>query len=82
MVLNSVTDLVEEHLEEVMKLTNLMLPHLQTVLARQRREYWIDEAAFPMEYPVSDQPSDIDETPVHNINMERQCGAVDYRLRK
>ena len=26
-----------------------------------------------MNYPVSDQASNIDETPVHNIGMERQC---------
>ncbi|KAJ8395919.1 hypothetical protein AAFF_G00026270 [Aldrovandia affinis] len=37
-VLNSVSDLAAEHVEEVKKLTNLMLPHLQTVLARQRRD--------------------------------------------
>ena len=24
----------------------------------------------------------IDDTPVHNIGMERQCGQVDYRLKK
>ena len=81
-VLNSVSDLAEEHIEEVKKLTNLMLPHLQTVLARQRKDYGIDEETFPMEYPVSDQATKIDETPVHNIGMERQCGKVDYRLRK
>ncbi|KAJ8395923.1 hypothetical protein AAFF_G00026310 [Aldrovandia affinis] len=81
-VLNSVSDLAAEHVEEVKKLANLMLPHLQTVLARQRRDYGIDEEAFQMDYPVSDQESNIDETPVHNIGMERQCGKVDYRLRK
>ncbi|KAJ8395920.1 hypothetical protein AAFF_G00026280 [Aldrovandia affinis] len=35
-----------------------------------------------MDYPVSDQASNIDETLMHNIGMERQCGKVDYRLRK
>ena len=28
------------------------------------------------------RPQKIDETPVHNIEMERQCGKVDYRLKK
>ncbi|KAJ8367646.1 hypothetical protein AAFF_G00313980 [Aldrovandia affinis] len=81
-VLNSVSDLAAEHVEEVKKLTNLMLPHLQTVLARQRRDYGIDEEAFQMDYPVSDQASYIDETSVHNISMERQHGKVDYKLTK
>ena len=81
-VLNSVSDMAAEHLEEVRKLTNLMQPHLQTVLARQRRDHGIDEENFSMTYPVSDQASKIDETPVHNIGMERQCGKVDYRLKK
>ncbi|KAI4826915.1 hypothetical protein KUCAC02_030345 [Chaenocephalus aceratus] len=53
-VLNSVSDLVAEHLDEVMKLTDLMQPHLQTVLARQRRDYGIDEETFSMDYPVSE----------------------------
>ena len=81
-VLNAVSELAAEHIEEVRKLTNLMLPEMQTVLARQRKDYGIDEESFPMEYPVSEQASNIDETPVHNIGMERQCGKVDYRLRK
>ena len=81
-VLSSVTDIAEEHIDEVRKLANLMLPHLQTVLARQRRDYGIDDEAFLMDYPVSEQASNIDETPVHNIGMERQCGKVDYRLKK
>ncbi|KAI8490402.1 hypothetical protein Bbelb_316700 [Branchiostoma belcheri] len=37
-VLSSVSDVDEEHMTEVKKLTNLMLPHMQTVLARQRRD--------------------------------------------
>ena len=36
-VLDSVSELAAEHIEEVRKLTNLMLPHLQTVLPRQKR---------------------------------------------
>ncbi|QQP57996.1 Hypothetical protein FKW44_003170 [Caligus rogercresseyi] len=35
-----------------------------------------------MDYPVSEQASNIDGTPVHNIGMERQCGKVDYKLKK
>ena len=81
-VLNSVSDLTEEHIEEVRKLTSLMLPHLQTVLARQRRDYGIDEEAFPFDYSVSNQVGNIYETPVHNIGMETQCCKVNHILRK
>ena len=63
------------------KLTNLMLPHLQTVLVRQKIHYGIDKT-FSMENPVSDQAVSTDATPVHNIGMERKCGKVDQRLRK
>ena len=35
-----------------------------------------------MEYQVSEQALSIDQTPVHNIRMERQCGMVDYSLRE
>ena len=81
-MLNSVSEMANEYLEDVVKLTNLMLPHLQQVLVRQRRDYGIDEESFPQQYPVEEQASNIDDTPVHNIGMERQCGKVDYRLQK
>ena len=35
-----------------------------------------------MDFTVSDRATNVDETPVHNIGMERQCGKVDYRLKK
>ena len=38
-ILNTVTDIAQEHKEEVYKMGNLMLPHLQTVLARQRWDH-------------------------------------------
>ncbi|MCP4392803.1 MAG: hypothetical protein GY804_00785 [Alphaproteobacteria bacterium] len=77
-VLNAVTDITQGNKEEVYKLANIMLPHLQTVLARQRRDFWIDEELCEMDLPVFDQAAKIDETPVHNIGMERQCGRFDY----
>ena len=81
-VLKVVSELAEDHIEDVRKLTNLMLPELQTVLARQRKDYGIDQDEYEMEYPVFEQAENIDETPVHNIGMERQCSKVDYRLKK
>lgn len=81
-VLESVTEVAEEHKEEVVKVMNLFLPELKTVLARQRKDYGIDEERFPTQYPVEKQAANLDDTPVHNIGMERQCGLVDHRLHK
>ena len=58
------------------------MEELRIVLARQRRDYGIDEELFPAEFPVLDQAGNIDDTPVTNIGMERGCGKVDYRLQK
>ena len=66
--------------EDVHKLTKFIIPELRTVLDRQQRDYGIDAEAFPVQLPVEEQASNIDETPVHNIGMERQCGKIDYRL--
>ena len=81
-VLLVVSEVAEQYKEEVIKLTRLMLPEMRKVLARQRRDYGIDEEAFPVQYPVENQAAKIDDTPVHNIGMERQCGKIDYRLHK
>ena len=80
-VLAAVTAVAEEHTEEVLKLVNLIIPNLRTVLARQRRDYGISED-FPAQFPVDEQAPVIDDTPVHNLGMERQCGTVDHRLKK
>ncbi|MCP4269958.1 MAG: hypothetical protein GY777_31025 [Candidatus Brocadiaceae bacterium] len=77
-VINAVTDIAQDHKEEVYKLASLRLTHLQTVLARQRRDYGIDEESMEMDLPVFDQATKIDETQVHNIGMEKQCGKFDY----
>ena len=81
-VLQSVTEVAAEHTEEVVKLINIFLPEMKTVLARQRKDYSIDEERFRAQYPVEEQVSNPDDTPVHNIGMERLCGQVDYRLHK
>ena len=38
--------------EDAVGLVNLMLPKLREVLGRQRRDYCLDEEAFPAQYPV------------------------------
>ena len=44
-----------------------------------RRDYGIDKESFPQQYPVEEQVSNIDDTPVPSIGMERQYGKVDCR---
>ena len=80
-VVTAIKDAAEENLTDCVALLNLCLPELQTVLARQRRDYGLSQE-YPAEFPVFDQCSNIDDTPVNNIAMERQCGTVDYRLKK
>ena len=46
-VLMSVSEVAEEYKEGVMKLAKLMLPEMRKVLARQCRDYGIDEEQFP-----------------------------------
>ena len=63
-------------------MTDLTLAECSIVLARQRRDYGIDQDLFAPQYPVFDQAPNIDDTPVNNIACERTCGKVDYRLHK
>ena len=81
-VLRVVTKVATDHKEEVLKLGEGMLPHIRTVLARQRRDYGIDAERFPAQYPVESQADNIDQTPVHNLAAERACGKIDYRIKR
>ncbi|MEM8948112.1 MAG: hypothetical protein AAGC99_02150 [Pseudomonadota bacterium] len=64
-----------------MKLTKLTMVEMKQVLARQTRDYGIDEEQLSTQYPVVDQNQNLDDTMVTNIGMERTCGLVDYRFR-
>ena len=80
-VVKAVKEVAQEHMDDCLALVNICLPRLQTVLARQRRDYGLSEE-FPAQFPVFDQCANPDDTPVNNKAMERQCGTVDYRLHK
>ena len=80
-ITHAIGEALIENKDDAIKLTNLILPELKVVLARQRRDYGLSED-FPAEFPVFDQAANVDDTPVHNLAMERQCGMVDYRLKK
>lgn len=81
-VLQSVVEKALEVEEDALLLINMMLPELATTLARQRRDYSLDEAAFPAEFPVGEQAATLDDTPVNNMDMERLMGKADQRLHK
>ena len=81
-VLDSVTSMAKEFKVEVLQLVKLMTPELREVLARQRRDYGIDEKKFPAQYPVELQASNIEDTPTHNMAGERDHGWIDFRLHK
>ena len=76
-VVEAVVQTAKEYMDEAVKVANLTMKELRIVLARQRRDYSIDEDLFPAEFPVLDQAENIDDTAVTNIGMERSCGKVD-----
>ena len=80
-VVDSVVDAANRNLDECVTLANLVMPEIQKVLGRQRRDYNLSDD-FEAEFPVEDQVANPDDTPVHNLGMERVCGKVDYRQRK
>ena len=81
-VVASVIEVAHEHETDVLMLVNHLLPELGKTLARQRRDYGLDEEAFPVEFRVEEQAMNIDDTPTNNMEMERLMGRTDYRLQK
>ena len=81
-VLSHVAKLAVEYKTEVIKLAGLTVPELREVLARQRRDYGIDEERFPPQFPVEQQAANIEDAPTHNMAGERDHGWIDYRLHK
>ena len=72
----------QEQVDDVLFLINSMLPDLARCLAKQRRDYGLDEELFPVEFPIMDPAENVDQTPVNNMDMERLMGKTDYRLQK
>ena len=79
-VVKAVKEMAESHMNDCITLAEIMLPHLWEVLRSQRGKYYgfgnIEE-----EYIVFEQCDNIDQTPVHNLKIERQCGDTDHRLK-
>ena len=81
-VIEAVIQVANEFQEETLAFANFVRPELRTVLARQRRDYGLDDEQFPAEYPVELQALEIDDTPVNDMAMERLLGKTDQRLKK
>ena len=71
----------KDNVQHCVKLANFLIPEMRVVLAKQRRDYGISDD-FPAQYPVEAQALNVDDTPVHNLAMERVLGTADCRLPK
>ena len=69
-VLETVTSLADYN-KKLARLAGLMLPELREMLARQGRDYEIDEERFPPQLPVDQQADSINGVPTHNMAGER-----------
>ena len=57
--ISSVREAAKENISDTLTLLNICLPELETVLARQRRDYGLSEE-FPAEYSVFQLAKNID----------------------
>ena len=72
-MVESVRELGGQHVQECVSLANKVLCELANVLAMQRGKYY-DFGECEREFFVFEQADNVDNTPVHNLQMERQCG--------
>ena len=77
-----VKEVGEEQVDDILILINHMLPELAITLARQRKDYGLDTEKFPAQYPIAEQASIIDDTPMNNMHMDHLMGMTDHRLKK
>ena len=79
-VLKAVKERAESHMNDSINLTQIIFPHLGEVFRSQRGKYY--DFGDIEEHHVFEQCDNIDQTPVHNLQMERQCGGTDHTLKK
>ena len=80
-VVKAVKERAESHMNDSITLAQIMLPHLGEVFRSQRGKYY-GFGDKEEEYHVFEQWDNIDQTPVHNLQMERQCSGTDHTLQK
>ena len=71
-VTKTVEQTAMEH-QECLDLANHLRPAVKQLIPRQRSEYGFSETTT--QFPVTEQAANIDEVPVHNLCIERYCGA-------
>ena len=81
-VVNSLQSVLQDNMEEAIKLGNFMMPDLRETLARQRRDDDLSEE-FEPEFPISELSNLVREkAPINNLAMENACGKVGHRTKK
>ena len=77
-VVDEVRKELQKYPTEALQIANHFQPNLRTTLARQRRDYGLDES-YVREHPVEQLPQSVRENaPVHNLSMEGLCGKVFF----
>ena len=79
-VVKAVKGMAEYHMNDCITLAQIMLPYLGEVFRSQRGKYY-GFGGIKQEHPVFEQCDNINQIPVHNVQMERQCGDTDHRLK-
>ena len=65
---------------ECLQLANFILPKIQEVLQSQRKSYGIGNTSS--DFPIVLQAKNINDVPVHNLNMENYCGKDSWLIEK
>lgn len=81
-VLDCITAIAAKRKEECESLANLMRHKMAEVLSMQRGKYYGFGDHQDKKYHVFDQSSKIDDVITQNIQLERECGDHDHRLKK
>ena len=80
-VLDSVRKFAELHMEDCLLLTNYMLPHLGNVLSQQRGIFY-EFGTHEPQFPVFKQAENVNKAVTNNLQLERECGDHDDRIKK
>ena len=80
-MVESVKEMGGQHVQECVSLANKTICELANVLAMLHGKYY-DFGECEREFFVFEQADNVDNTPVHNLQMDCQCGDTDHRLKK
>ena len=66
-----VTEVEEEHNEDVMIMINHIMIEIATTNAKKSRDYETDSDSLAVDFPVEEWAINVDKTQNNNIDMER-----------